>query len=122
MIKTRAQRAHPFLNIVNPKAIQKMEKPVQQHGAFSPSPSKAPIAHMDSTEDDAATNSQGNTARGVQTESGSEQPTKLDLSFEPGLLFCSETVYDAIKASNKEAPRLLQVTVEFFFILNFLAI
>ena len=110
MIKTRAQRAHPLLNIVNPKAIQNVEKIAQQQGAFSPSPGKAPIAHMDSTEDDAGTSSPGNTARGVSTESGSD-PTKLDLISEPGLLFDPETVYDAIKASNKEAPRLLQVRV-----------
>jgi hypothetical protein len=109
VIKIRAQRAHPLMNIINPKTASQPRH--DDAGAYAPLPTKAPIAHMDS-EEDGGENSQVNSARkGLQQqhEIQSGRGEKVDLTGEPGLLFCPEIVYEGIKASNKEAQRLMQV-------------
>ena len=110
VIQARDQRAHPMLLSAKstPRALAPAEEAAANDGgAFSPPAGKAPIAHMDS-EDDFGPNSQGTTARKQTTEVSVGQCDKLDLADEPELLFSEEIVFEAIKASNKEAQRLRQ--------------
>jgi len=145
VINLRAQRAHPLLNINNadkPKSIvnnveikladEKQDQPISEEvengAAFSPPPGKAPIAHMDSEEDflPSVPGSKASTSRNqrVPESNTSGKMNGLPTENDPELLFCAETAYEAIKESNKESQRLLQVFCEIsreFVRLNFLA-
>ncbi|KAL3080761.1 hypothetical protein niasHS_005348 [Heterodera schachtii] len=105
--------------------------PPTASAAFSPPVGRAPIAHMDSEEndlgqvesssvdvqqqmttksdEDADISNNGTVVPSRQTvSSGNERMGGMDLIGEPALLFSVETIFEAINASNKFAQRLLQ--------------
>lgn len=110
------------------KQDQPISEEVENGAAFSPPPGKAPIAHMDSEEDflPSVPGSKASTSRNqrVPESNTSGKMNGLPTENDPELLFCAETAYEAIKESNKESQRLLQVFCEIsreFVRLNFLA-
>uniref|UniRef100_A0A914I6P1 EFR3-like protein n=1 Tax=Globodera rostochiensis TaxID=31243 RepID=A0A914I6P1_GLORO len=115
VIKAREKRAHPSLNIVD--NAQKVAADVAEKlalQAYSPPAGRAPIAHMDS-EDNELSNGETLTCRTIdgtalssREKISTDRVGIVDLGAEPSMLFSSEIIFEAIQASNKCAQRLLQ--------------
>lgn len=129
VINLRIQRSHSLnsdkLNVdeiklpnEKPNILQEANEP-ENGGAFSPPPSKAPIAHMDSEDDflPSANGSKISTSR-IKIFPESNKNGKMNFLItenDKELLFCAETAYEAIKESNKESQKLLQVFLFVFY-------
>lgn len=115
------KQSNSDLQIANVSDVTQTEKPNKiSSGAYSPV-GKAPIAHMDS-EDDVGMNSARRENPPPIIINDKNRTNKLDLSAEQGMLFSQEIFYEALKESNKEAQRLLQVLLlTFFYVKSFLS-
>jgi hypothetical protein len=100
---------HPALNILKGNDTQNVEIKQHQHGAYSlPQTNKAPIAHMDSEEENIS-GRRGGGEMNDENEKSTEELVNL-AETTTGWLFSAEIVFEAIKASNNEAQRLIQVS------------